>query len=214
MWQIFIGSLILSLIHASIPNHWLPLIAIGKSEKWARKEIFLATIITGFAHTFSTVLIGIMVGFIGLKLSNIYKSISNVIAPSILVIIGLVYLGIDFVSSYHHHYNEHSHSDIEGVDTKKRSKFAILISLSVAMFLTPCVELEAYYFQAGTFGWTGIFIVSTVYTFTTIALMLIFVYFGMIGTNRFKFHYLEHHEKQITGFVLVILGLMAFFVRF
>jgi cytochrome c biogenesis protein CcdA len=81
------------------------------------------------------------------------------------------------------------------------------------MFLTPCIEIEAYYFQAGTKGWIGIIIVSIVYTLTTVLTMLILVYLGTRGINRFKSHFLEHHEKGITGIVLVILGLLAFFVK-
>ena len=75
MFQIFIGSLVLSLIHASIPNHWIPLIALGKTEKWTQRQTLLATLITGFAHTMSTVFVGIVVGLIGYKLSARYSLI-------------------------------------------------------------------------------------------------------------------------------------------
>ncbi len=50
MIQVFLASLLLSVIHASIPNHWLPLIAIGKSEKWSHSETMFGTVVTGFAH--------------------------------------------------------------------------------------------------------------------------------------------------------------------
>ena len=43
MWQLFLGSLLLSLIHATIPNHWLPVVAVGKAEKWTMNET-LATL--------------------------------------------------------------------------------------------------------------------------------------------------------------------------
>jgi uncharacterized membrane protein len=82
------------------------------------------------------------------------------------------------------------------------------------MFLTPCIEIEAYYFQAGTIGWTGIFIVSLVYLLTTVIIMLLLVFFGMKGIGNFKSHFLEHHEKAITGTVLIGLGILAFLVKF
>ena len=213
MWQIFIGSLVLSLIHASIPNHWIPLIAIGKAEKWTAKETLVATAITGFAHTLSTIFIGIVVGFIGYKLSSSYSLIMMYIAPSILIGIGVVYLILDIRGNHHHH---HHHSEFDNIESKakSKSKMAILTSLSIAMFLTPCIEIEAYYFQAGKIGWTGIFIVSAVYTLTTVILMLLLVYAGLRGTQKFRSHTLEHHEKLITGIVLVCLGLLAFFVEF
>ncbi len=212
MWQIAIGSLLLSLIHASIPNHWLPLLAIGKAEKWTLKESLSATVVTGFAHTLSTILIGIIVGFIGIQLSNAYSVVMTFIAPSILIGIGAVYVIIDLTNHHHHHH----HHEIENMNTpgRTKSKLALLFSLSLAMFLTPCVEIEAYYFQAGLIGWKGIFMVSAVYTFTTVMLMLLLVFIGYKGTQKIRTHTLEHHEKLITGSVLVALGILGFLVRF
>lgn len=211
MWQIFIGSLVLSLIHAAIPNHWIPLIAIGKSEKWTLKETLSATAITGFAHILSTIMIGIIVGLIGNKLSSSYNLVTDYVAPSILIAIGTIYIISDFKNRGPHQHAEFENANIRSSTT---SKSGILISLSVAMFLTPCIEIEAYYFQAGMIGWKGIFIVSAVYTFTTVLLMLLFVYAGYKGTQGIRSHTLEHHEKLITGIVLVGLGILAFLVKF
>jgi nickel/cobalt transporter (NicO) family protein len=211
MWQIFFGSLVLSLIHASIPNHWIPLIAIGKTEKWTLKETLSATLITGFSHTLSTIMIGIIVGLIGYRLSSSYNLVIEYVAPSILIAIGTLYIITDVRNR-----EQHSHTNPEDMNirSRTRSKISILVSLSVAMFLTPCVEIEAYYFQAGMIGWKGIFIVSAVYTFTTVLLMLLFVYAGFKGTQGLRSHTLEHHEKLITGIVLIGLGILAFFVKF
>jgi putative Mn2+ efflux pump MntP len=210
MYQIFVGSVLLSLIHALIPNHWLPLIAVGKTEKWSQSQSLWATVITGFAHTLSTIIIGIVVGLIGYKLAASYAMISETIAPVILIVLGAIYVVLDLRHSHHHHHHE--------VDTivinEKQNKSRWVAVLSVAMFLTPCIEIEAYYFQAGTIGWIGIFIVSAVYLITTVLVMLILVYIGMKGANSFKSHFLEHHEKRVTGIVLIALGILALIVKF
>jgi putative Mn2+ efflux pump MntP len=212
MYQIFIGSLILSTIHALIPNHWLPLIAVGKTEKWTQSQTLWATVITGVAHTLSTIIIGIVVGLIGYKLATKYAVISETIAPAILIILGFIYIFRDFRSSHHH---THDMKPLVTEPGQKRSRWiAILTSLSIAMFLTPCIEIEAYYFQAGTIGWIGIFIVSAVYLLTTVVIMLLLVSLGMRGVRTFKSHFLEHHEKAVTGIVLVALGILAMFVKF
>ena len=95
MWQLFLGSMLLGLIHPLFPNHWIPLIAISKTEKWTNKETIVATLITGFSHTLSTIIIGIIVGFVGIKLSESYSYITRIAAPLILLIIGVVYLLLD-----------------------------------------------------------------------------------------------------------------------
>lgn len=210
IWQIFSGSLILSMVHAMIPNHWIPLIAISKTEKWTNRETLTATLITWFSHTVSTIFIGIIVGFAGIKLSESYHYVTKVAAPVILLIIGTTYVLIDLKSTNNHH---HFNKNIESLKNKK-SKAAIITSLSIAMFLTPCIEIEAYYFQAGSIGWQGIFIVSVVYLSVTLIFMLTLVHLGLKGVSRFNSHYLEHHEKRITGTVLIILGLLAYFIEF
>jgi nickel/cobalt transporter (NicO) family protein len=209
MWQILIGSVSLSVIHALIPNHWIPLLAIGKSEKWTKAEILSATAIAGIAHITSTVIIGIIVGFAGFKLSSSFEMITTVIAPVILIAIGVIYLILDFVQSRHHHHHEH----IRIKTNSGKSKFAILLSLSFAMFLSPCLELEAYYFQAGTAGWTGIIMVSIVYMLVTVSAMIILVWLGLKGMDLMKTDFLEHHNKSIAGIVLILLGVLAFFVK-
>ena len=208
MWQIFTGSLVLSLIHAAIPNHWIPLIAIGKTEKWSLRSTLTATVITGFAHTLSTILIGIIVGLIGIRLAGSYNLMMHYLAPGILIVIGLVYVFADFRTNRHHH---HHHAGLEdsAIRSHSRSRIGLIFSLSLAMFLTPCVEIEAYYFQAAMIGWRGIFIVSAVYTLTTVLLMVVLVYAGLKGTEKLRSHTLEHHEKIITGIILILLGFLA-----
>ena len=210
MWQIFIGSLLLGLIHPLVPNHWIPLIAISKTEKWTTRESVLATLLTGFSHTISTIIIGIIVGFVGIKLSENYSYITRIAAPVVLLAIGLIYIALDFRSKHHHHHFEIDKTKIKA----KKSKTAVLISLCIGMFLSPCIEIEAYYFQAATKGWLGILIVSSVYLIVTLTMMVALVYLGLKGVNKMKSDFLERHEKLITGLLLIFLGLFAYFVEF
>ena len=205
MFQVFLGSILLSLIHASIPNHWLPIVAISSSEKWTRRETLFATAAAGFAHTASTILLGIIVGLLGYKLSESYEPIVRVAAPVILISLGLVYLFMDL---------RHTHTHNHGIKSSgnRGSKAAIIGSLSFAMFFSPCIEIEAYYFSAGLIGWSGIVIVSAVYLIITVLGMLILVDVGLRGVKKLDWHFLEHHEKRVTGAVLILLGILAYFV--
>ena len=156
------------------------------------------------------IIIGIIVGFVGIKLSESYHYITQIVAPVILLLLGVIYFLMDLRSSHHHHHPEVNDHSLKN----KKSKSAIITSLSIAMFLTPCFEIEAYYFQAATVGWIGIFIVSMVYFLVTLLIMFTLVYLGIKGVSKFKSHFLEHHEKRITGIVLILLGVLAYFVEF
>lgn len=208
MFQLFIGSLLLSLVHATIPNHWIPVVAIGKAEKWSQRETLFVAGISGLAHTLSTVLIGITIGLIGHSLNKNYTFISEKLAPVLLIILGVIYLVIDTLA---HHRHTHGEGKPGG---RNRSKTAIIISLAITMFLSPCLEVEAYYFQAGALGWQGIMLVSAVYMVVTVAGMLVLVYLGIKGVQAIRSHFLDHHEKMLSGIVLVILGILALFIHF
>jgi putative Mn2+ efflux pump MntP len=208
MFQLFLGSLLLSLVHATIPNHWIPVVAIGKAEKWSQRETIIVAGISGFAHTLSTVLIGITIGLIGHSLNENYTIISEKIAPALLIVLGITYLIIDRLAHHRHH-----HGDGRS-NSRNRSKTAIIISLAITMFLSPCLEVEAFYFQAGAMGWKGILLVSAVYMVVTLAGMLVLVYLGFKGIQAIRSHFLDHHEKMLSGIILVLLGVLALFVHF
>ena len=109
----------------------------------------------------------------------------------------------------HHH---HHHAEILTDNIKKKSTFAIVLALSISMFFSPCLEIEVYYFVASKLGWEGIITVSVIYTFITITGMLLLVLLGMKGAKKIKSHFLEHHEKTITGALLILLGVTGFFI--
>ena len=205
--KIVIGAFLLSILHASIPNHWIPLVALSKSENWSQKFTLGVTAIAGFAHTISTIIIGIIVGFLGYKLSGSYSFIVEIVAPGILIFLGIIYLLLSVK------YNRRHHHEIEMEDDKKKNTTAIIIALTISMFFSPCLEIEAYFFVAGKLGWTGIITVSVIYTIITISGMFLLVWLGLKGVKKIKSHFLEHHEKTITGILLIVLGVAGYFIR-
>lgn len=205
MWQIISGSLLLSLVHAAIPNHWLPIVAIGKSERWTMRETLNATILIGAAHIASTIIIGVLIGLAGFRLSSNHAEQAHWIAPVVLAVLGLIFIASDFIGKGHRH---HNHFD----ETGGRSKRAIVGSMVVAMFFSPCIELEVYFLPAGAFGWSGILTTSVIYLFATVSTMLLLVYVGTKGLSRLNWHIFEHHQKTLTGAILIALAALSFII--
>ncbi|MFV1952115.1 MAG: hypothetical protein ACC630_09200 [Nitrospinota bacterium] len=204
--HIIIGSLVLSVIHALIPNHWIPILVIGKAENWTHRETLLITAISGIAHTTSTIIIGIAVGITGLILSSTYEFVTGIAAPSFMIIIGMVYIFLDLSHS-------HTHDHLEIESGSKRSKIAIITSLATMMFFSPCLEIEAFYFTAGTLGWLAIIVVSIVYMTATVVCMVFLVNFSLKRIEKIHWHFLENHNKLVTGVILIVLGIFAYFIR-
>ena len=71
-----------------IPNHWLPVLAIGKKDNWTLQEVTRVTFISGLAHALSTVAIGIILGVLGLQLANKIEYFTHFIAPAVFTLSG------------------------------------------------------------------------------------------------------------------------------
>lgn len=204
MISILTGSLLISLLHAMIPNHWLPVLAIGRKEGWSLSETSRITFIAGAAHVVSTVLLGILLGWIGGGLAEKLDSFTHYIAPAILVI-----LGIYFIREHYRHHHFH----LEQKDIVKKTKPALISSLVVAMFLSPCMEIEGYFLMAGTLGWYYMALVAVMYSVITLAGMLIWIRIVYKGLLKLNWHKWEHNAGIITGIVLVVTGLLTFFIH-
>ncbi len=209
MVEILSGAFVLSVLHALIPNHWIPLLAVGRGERWSRGETLVVTAIAGGAHVTGTIIIGIVVGFVGIGISSSYDIIMDIVAPAILVLMGLVFVWMDMRGKHHH-----CHTGLETDGSDRRSKAAIIISLTSAMVLSPCLEIEAYYFSVAALGWPAIVGVSVIYFTVTLGGILLLVHFGLKELERLRWTYLEHHERRVTGMVLVILGVITYLVEY
>ncbi len=204
MFSIITGSLIISLLHAVIPNHWLPVIAIGRKEQWTISEITKVTLTCALAHGISTILIGVALGFLGAKLDDNITHFTNIIAPIILVSIGLIFI---------YRYHRHRHFYIDEEIKKKQSKAAIITALVIAMFFSPCLEIEAYFLLAGTQATWLVWFIAILYLFVTTTGMILLVRFAYNGLLKLNWHSLEHNAGIITGLTLVATGLITFFLK-
>lgn len=203
MIALITGSLVLSVLHALIPNHWLPVLAISKKENWTLSQTMSVTFISGLAHALSTVIIGVMIGVVGVKLSSIAESFTHYIAPGVLIGIGLFYM-------YQHHRHKHFHLHAEPV---VKAKGKVIITLAIAMFFSPCFEIEAYFLLAGSKGWWVILLVASLYTIVTVSGMVLWVRVTYKGLVKLNWHTLEHNAGIITGITLLLTGILSFFIH-
>lgn len=204
MFSIISGSIILSLLHATIPNHWLPVIAIGKKENWTVGEVTRVTLIAAIAHGLSTIIIGFALGVIGATIAANIENFSHYIAPLILIALGILFI-------YRHHHHKHFH--ISDSIKKKQSKKTIIIALVLAMFLSPCMEIEAYFLLAGSQAPWLIWFIAILYLVITTGGMVFLVRFAYMGVLKLNWHKLEHNAGIVTGVTLVATGILAFFIH-
>jgi len=205
MLSLVAGTFILALVHALIPNHWLPLVAVARAEHWKVKEVNTITFISATAHVLGTVALGLILGVIGKELAEQYGHAINVAASILLIIFGLVYYTVNLP---HHH-----HSSQKDVAQYKRSKRKWIMIFIFMMFLSPCLEVESLFLSAGAYGMTNVILLSVVYAIVSISGILLLVNLGNKGVNLLPAEFIEHNEKRISGAVLIAVGIVSFFLH-
>ena len=203
MYSIVIGSLLISFLHALIPNHWLPVLAIGRKQGWSLSETSRITFIAGMAHVISTVIIGVLLGLIGSELTEHIEDFTRVVGPCILILMGIYFV--------RQHYTHH-HFHLEQKQIEKKTKSSIIVALIIAMFLSPCMEIEAYFLLAGSKGWYVLAGIALMYSGISIAGMLIWVRIVYKGLLKLNWHKWEHNAGIITGLILIATGIISFFI--
>jgi len=145
MFSIIAGTILLAMVHALIPNHWLPLVAVARAEGWKQKEVTSITFIAALAHVTGTVVLGLILGFIGKQLQKDYGNTIYIVSSVLLIVFGLIYFTVNLP---HHHHSEQK--DLAGY---KRSKNKWILIFIVMMFLSPCLEVESLFYQRVPTAW-------------------------------------------------------------
>lgn len=201
MEAIIVGTILLSLLHAIIPTHWLPVLTVGQTLRWNIAQVSRMTFVAASAHVISTIGLGIILAKLGWHFSGQYKLFTPYIAPVILIVMGILIIGIDFHRLHFTH---------DAKNTVPHTTSRIILSLVAVMFFSPCLEMEGYFLVAGGQGWEMIILLSAFYALITITGMVIWVRLVFRGILRINWERLEFNSGIITGLILVGTGMIIF----
>ena len=205
MFSVIAGTVLLAIVHALIPNHWLPLVAVARAEGWKQREVNSVTFLAALAHVTGTVILGMVLGFIGKELQEQYGNIIYLASAILLIVFGFIYFTVNLP---HHH-----HSEQKDVAAFKRSKRKWIFIFIVMMFLSPCLEVESLFLSAGVYGMGTVTLMAFIYAIVSIGGILLLVNLGFKGVNLLPAQFIEHNEKRISGAVLILVGIISFFLH-
>ncbi len=205
LYQLILGTVTISVLHALIPSHWLPILAFEKKFNWTKEQTLRITIISALAHALSTVLLGIAIGLLSLKVSAIYEEIMGYVMAIVLMLLGII-----FIVRHHHHNHFHLHNEGELQTLSSRKIITVLVT---SMFLSPCLEIEGYFILAGSAGLKYIFLTSLLYIGISVLGIVIWISFAQKILKKINAHKIEHNAGLISGIVLIITGLISLFIK-
>uniref|UniRef100_UPI00404751A5 hypothetical protein n=1 Tax=Roseivirga sp. TaxID=1964215 RepID=UPI00404751A5 len=199
------GTLMLSLLHGLIPSHWLPVLALKEKFGWQGNKTLRIASIAALAHSLSTFLLGVFLGLFSLSLAEKLNSYTRWVIPVLLIALGFYFI-IQHHRHHHFHFNERQKLDKTGAGQ-------VVTLLVFMMFLSPCLEIEAFFLMAGTFGWHMILAVGLLYTLVSLLGITFWIYLAQKGLHRFNWHKLEHNAGLVSGGILILTGIISFFTH-
>lgn len=88
---IVVTALSVAFLHAALPTHWLPFVLAGRGQGWSHSKTMAVTALAGGGHVLFTVVLGVMIAWLGIAVDRWTGSIFPWIASGVLILFGLYY---------------------------------------------------------------------------------------------------------------------------
>jgi sulfite exporter TauE/SafE len=222
----------IGLLHTALgPDHYIPFIALAKSQNWSKIKTVWITTISGIGHVLSSVLIGMFGYLLGSSILSLgsLENIRGGIAGWSLLILGLLYTiwGIKKSQSSNTHSHIHFHAD--GIEhshththknaehkhiheTKEKSKATPWVLFLIFLF-GPCEPLiPLLIYPAAGHNIFAVVFISTIFGIVTIGTMLGIVFLGLYGISFIPMKKIEKHIHTLAGLSILFSGIAVQFL--
>ena len=217
----------LAFVHTVLgPDHYLPFIVMSRARKWTIYKTSWVTLLSGFGHVISSILLGTIGIGVGIALNKLefMESVRGDLAAWLFVLFGLVYMAWGLYRAVknrphkhiHHHGNGtmhvHEHTHLEEHDHTHKNNITPLIQFTI-FFLVPCEPLIPLlmYPAAQESSW-GVAQVSMVFGLVTMLTMLVLVLLASYGLKFVKLGKMERFTHAIAGATILLSGIAILFL--
>ena len=225
---IAITGFTVAFLHAAIPTHWLPFVLTARVQNWNRSKTLLVTALAGSGHVLFTAVLGFLVAWFGIALSEKIGGWFPWIAGGALVVFGLYYVirqsrgkehrhchnfGAHSHSRHEHSHSEHddshgAHEDDEVIAPPRKSDWGAIASLLALLTFSPCEGFIPVYVSGVRYGWSGFFLLTLILSVATVGGMIVFTWLTLAGMEKLKLKFIEQYESGVLGGLLMLLGVL------
>lgn len=189
-------------LHAAIPTHWLPFVAIGRARGWTRRQTLSAVALAGGGHILATTILGVAMAWFGFELGERIEHAFHWVVAAILICLGawLAFRPPHGAGCGHCQ----GHPERLVPETTDR---AALCGLFLTLTLSPCELFLPVYLTAVPYGWPGVVLLSAVLAVATLGGMLLFTWAALRGVHRLRWRWLGRLDERAIGALLCVLGI-------
>jgi hypothetical protein len=214
-----------ALAHAAIPTHWLPFVLAGRAQRWSRTRVVAVVAVAGGAHVLFTTLLGALIVWFGIEVSEDAGAVILQIAGGVLIATGGYYIWRHLSGSKHAHHHSlsrlwdrgtHEHVTSDGshhpAHRHRTDQMAVLSLVSMLTF-SPCESFLPVYLSGVPYGWSGFVLLSGTLAVATLGSMIALTWLTATGLERIRLGWLDRYENLIVGSLLLILGITVLVIE-
>jgi len=219
--------------HAVLPDHWVPLSVLARTERSSLREVARLAGLAGVAHVVTSLLLGGVVIAVGLSFRAAVEGAENLVVGAALVITGVVFLALDHEAQPHHevhgdpipapagahrsHPHEHA-SDArrqnaprasgatahDAIPPGARRLVSVLVPFGAAA--SPDLTILPVFLAATAIG--ALASIATVVTFSLVTILTIvgLTVGATLGGRSVREAWLERWGTTGTALVLIVIG--------
>ena len=231
LMALYITAATLGFVHTVFgPDHYIPFIVMAKARKWSLPKTAILTILCGFGHVMSSVVIGfigIMLGLEVMKLKALEAFRGN-IAGWLLIIFGFSYLvwglyralknkphrhsHVHIENAVHSHDHSHAEEHVHVHDCGAKANITPWVLFTIFVFgpCEPLIPLVMY--PAAKNNALGALWVIVIFGAITIITMFSIVMVSFFGMKLIPLGRFERYTHALAGGSIFLCGLLVQFL--
>lgn len=221
---LFLSACSTAVIHALIPDHWLPFVLLARAQRWTERRTLALVGLTGFLHVVMSLAVGALAVILSLKSSpelaqRLGASLES-LGGGLLIVFGLTYgIGAHMREARAHdpvrraknpprHVHAHGHI-LERWFTEALSGGALVAIIGIS----PCFLLQPILFAAAGQGRVAVVASAGGFAVCTMVTMLGVTLFALRGMRRVDLPFFTRYGDLISGLFIAAVGAVVWFLE-
>ena len=194
--------------HAILPDHWVPLAVIGRSERYPLSRVAKLSAAAGVAHVAVSLILGAVVVGIGLGLRSTVSHVQDAVVGGLLIATGLAFLGLQLWGHGHSHSHGHHHDhDHDHHHHEHRHLLSVIVPFGAAA--SPDLTILPVFLAAAAASTAAAVGALIAFAAVTIGTMLGLTLFATVGGYQIRSQWLDRWGHLFTAAVLLVIGALV-----
>ena len=215
---LLVSAFTIAVLHSLAPDHWLPMVMIGRAQHWSSRKLFGVTLLAGLGHVGSSIALGAIGIALGITVTHLQQAegVRGHIASLLLIGFGLAYAiwGLKLARWGKHTHQHahgallHSHAHEHALDPEHAAHVTVWALIAIFV-LGPCEPLIPLLFIGTAYSWHAIALVCLIFGGTTVAMMLLQTMLVARGIELIRTEVVARYTHALAGAAIALTGVMV-----